>query len=87
MNRLFWIGKMYQIVTFWSAREPQKLKMVGNTCFFMNYVGPFKLFITCLTEKIGKFWLITLNLSAFLGIKRNDRYIFHLLEELKVMGC
>jgi len=73
---------MYQIVTFLSAREPQKLKMVGNTWFFYE-LGPFLVFIPCLTEKIGEFQLVTSKFSAFSGVKRNGSYIFQLFRCVK----
>jgi len=62
---------MYQIVTFLSAREPEKLKIVGNTWFF-DELGPllmfftcFFVFVTCCTDKISEFQLITSKFSAF----------------------
>ncbi len=43
--------------------------------------------IPCLTEKVGKFQLVTSKFSAILGVKSNERSIFQLLRLLKVMGC
>ena len=59
---------------------------MGDIPGYPDELGHFLVFIPCLTQKIGEFWPITLNLSAFLGIKSNGHYIFQLLEELKVMG-
>jgi len=55
---------MLQIVTFLSVREPQKFKMVGK---LIDELDPFLVFIPCLTEKIGKFHLVTSKFSAFFG--------------------
>ena len=91
---------MYGIFTFLSAREPQKLKMVGNTWFF-DELGSFLVFITSLTEKICEFQLVTSKFLAFSDVKSNrhyifqlfrslvvtERYIFQLLSTLKVTDC
>ena len=47
------------------------------------FTGPAELPVP---EKMGKFWHVTLNFTAFSGVKSNGHYIFHLLEELKVTG-
>ena len=57
--------------------------MVGNTWLFLDELGPFLVFIPCLTEKISKFQLITSKFSAF---KSNGRYNFQLFRSLKVTG-
>ena len=77
---------MYQIVTFLSVREPQKLKMVGNTWFYFDELGPFLVFIPCLTEKIGEFQLAMSKFSAFSGAKSNRHYMFQLFRSLEVTG-
>ena len=69
------------------CKRASKVENGGENLVFFYELGPFLVFIPCLTQKIVEFWPITLNLSAFLSIKSNGHYIFHLLEELKVMGC
>ena len=59
---------MYQSVTFLSAREPQKLKMVGNTWLF-DELGPFLVFIPCLLKTLANFSSFYPNFKLFGALK------------------
>ena len=68
---------------FFKCKSVIKVKnWVGKIHSFLDELGPFWWF----AEKIGKFRLLTLKFSAFLGVKSNRHYIFQFLEEVKVMG-
>ena len=45
-----------------------KIENCGEYLVFFDELCPFLVFIPCLTEKIGKFQLVTSKFSAFLGI-------------------
>jgi len=66
------------------VRECRKSKKWGENIWFFPIQ---KVLFWWFTEKIGKFWHVTLNFSAFSGVKKNGRYIFQLPDELKVTRC
>ena len=55
-----------------NCERASKVESGGNSWFFDEF-GPFLVFIPCLTEKIGKFQLVTSKFSALSGIKSNGR--------------
>ena len=57
--------------------------MGGGEYLFFRLIS----FFWCLIEKRGKYWPETRYFSDVLGVKRNSRQIFQLLEELRVVRC
>jgi len=64
MTRLFWIRWMFGIITFLSAREPQKLKIVGMPGFFDD-LWPFWCLFPVWLIKLENFSLLHTNFQLF----------------------
>ena len=64
------------------CESASKVENGGEYLDFFYELGPFLVFITCFTEKISKLQIVTSKFSAFLGVKRNGRYIFQLFRSI-----
>jgi len=67
----------------WQIQRPQDLSDKSNGYVIVTFEKNFRCNVT---EKVSKFWHVTLNCSDILAVTKNGGYIVQLLEELQVTG-